>query len=45
MSLKAKCKHKHCTWKVRAEGSVFLHLSYQAHMQATGHHKFKIKGS
>ncbi|QGH80641.1 hypothetical protein SEA_RAHALELUJAH_81 [Mycobacterium phage Rahalelujah] len=41
MTLKAKCKH--CSWKVRADGSVFLHLSAQAHRDGTGH-KVKIKG-
>ncbi|QFG12579.1 hypothetical protein PBI_TOAKA_80 [Mycobacterium phage Toaka] len=42
MTLKARCKH--CSWKVRAEGSVFLHLSAEAHTAAAPGHKVKIKG-
>ncbi|ASR86181.1 hypothetical protein SEA_BOBSWAGET_76 [Mycobacterium phage BobSwaget] len=40
MGLRAKCKH--CTWKVRAEGSVYLHLAMEAHRRNTGH-KVKVK--
>ncbi|AOZ61316.1 hypothetical protein SEA_DARTHPHADER_76 [Mycobacterium phage DarthPhader] len=37
MPLKAKCKHKGCPWKARAEGSVYLNLAMQAHRDNTGH--------
>lgn len=40
MPLKAKCED--CSWKVRAEGSVYLHLAMRAHRDITGH-KVKIK--
>lgn len=36
MTLRAKCKV--CEWKVRAEGSVYLHLAYEhTHTELTGH--------
>ncbi|QBP30558.1 hypothetical protein SEA_CHARM_77 [Mycobacterium phage Charm] len=41
MTLKAKCKD--CTWKVRAEGSVYLHLCMESHRNNTGH-RVKLKG-
>jgi hypothetical protein len=44
LTLKAKCKDKNCPWKVRAQGSVFLHLAMQAHRDTTGH-KVKVKKS
>ncbi|UJD20916.1 hypothetical protein SEA_ZIMMER_78 [Mycobacterium phage Zimmer] len=41
MPLRAKCKH--CSWRVESEGSVYLHLSKDAHERGTNH-KVKIKG-